>query len=71
MSITQKQLFAQVRALGLTIRCCDGEYRITHTLGRWRDAAWRAHQENTAYYTTDRDDALATARAMAAQVVQS
>jgi len=63
-TLTQKQLFAAVRALGLSIRCADGEYRIAHKLGHYRDALL-ARQESDAYYTNDRDDALATARAMA------
>jgi hypothetical protein len=53
--MTEKELFAQVRALGLTIRAYDAEYRINY----------KAAQEATAYYTSDRDDALGTAKLMA------
>ena len=44
----------EVRSLGLTLRVTDGEYRVAFP-----------YNERSAYYTTDPDDALATARAMA------
>jgi hypothetical protein len=53
--MNMKQLFAKVRALGLTISCVDGEYRIVMKGGT----------EAQAYYTNDREDALGTAQAIA------
>jgi len=61
--ITQKELFAAVRALGLAITVQDGEYRITLRADVQPDSARR---EAVACYTDDREDALATARALAA-----
>jgi hypothetical protein len=52
ITMTQKELFAAVRALGLSITVLNGEYRINFRGGR----------EATAYYTNDREDALATAK---------
>ncbi|USN15679.1 hypothetical protein BABAJAGA_00390 [Brevundimonas phage vB_BgoS-BabaJaga] len=62
----QAELFKAVRALRLTITKDDaGEYRIAVPLdqvaGRDKD-----RQEAGAYYTDDRDDALATAKAIRA-----
>jgi hypothetical protein len=56
---TQKDLFAAVRELGLSIRSTvigyqRSEYRI----------CLKGGTEASAYYTEDRDDALATARSM-------
>lgn len=59
MSITQKQLFEQVRALNLTIGCKYGEYRIAPK------GLSKQRTEDCAYYTDDREDALNTARHMA------
>lgn len=52
-----RELKAAIRALGLTCRFLSttGEFRINYTGGK----------EATAYYTEDRDDALATAQQMA------
>lgn len=50
---SDKELFRAVRAMGLTIQKRDGEYRIA-----------TPSQPEAAYYTTDRSDALGTARAM-------
>jgi hypothetical protein len=52
---TDKQLFDEVRKLGLTIRKYDGEYRVNLKGG----------DEGTANYTSDRQDAYQTALAMA------
>lgn len=55
--MNQKQTLSAIRALGLTAaRTAAGEYRIT------------PGGEASAYYTTDADDALATARAFAAAI---
>lgn len=57
--MTQNQTLAAIRALGLTARVTDGEYRVTHR------GVTPERAEAVAYYTTDRVDALGTARAMA------
>ena len=54
-----KALFVAVRALGLTIRTREGEYR-TPMPGLPRERA-----EAIAAYTDDRDDAWGTAKMMA------
>lgn len=59
--MTQKELMTKVRALGLTIRCEDGEYRIN----------LKGSPEAHAYYTNDRADALGTARQIAQQAGKS
>lgn len=76
---TDKELFAAIRALPhMAITKRDGEYRVTYRLasivaadeGR-HDADWhRDHAERAAYYATDRDDALGTARSLSAQMVR-
>lgn len=53
--MTQKELYTAVRALGLTICSLDGEYRIAYK-------GIAKNTEPSAYYTKDKDDALATAR---------
>jgi len=55
--MTQRTTLAQIRALGLTARCTDGEFRI----------CVRGYPEAAAYYTHDADDALSTARDMHAR----
>lgn len=52
--MTQKEMERQIRALGLTVRVADGEIRVQ-----------RLHDPGSAYFTTDREDAVATARLMA------
>ena len=52
--MTQKQMKAQINALGLTVREKDGEIRVNYRDGK----------EETAYYTNDRKDAVDTATAM-------
>ena len=53
--MTQKQLFAAVRDLGMSIKKDEaGDYVVNHPRG----------SEGTAYFTTDRDDALGTAKLM-------
>lgn len=54
----QKQTLKAIRQLGMSVSIRDGEYRITYP-GLSRDRA-----EAVAYYTSDRHDALNTARAM-------
>lgn len=71
--MTQKQTLAAIRALGLVARFDPEtrEYRVAHPLSVWANQgfpAWeqRTRQEAESYYTNDADDALATARRMAA-----
>lgn len=52
--MTLKQLKAAMKQLGCTVRYRDGEYRVNQKSGT----------EATAYYTDDREDALATAQAI-------
>jgi hypothetical protein len=52
--MTDKELYTKVRAIGMKITKCDGEYRVNFRNGK----------EATAYYTTAKDDALLTAEAM-------
>jgi hypothetical protein len=57
--MTQKQLFQEVRLLGLTIsKTCYGEYRLN----------FKGEGERTACYTQDKEDAMGTAQAMAKEV---
>jgi hypothetical protein len=53
--MTVKQTIASCRALGMTCRYSDGEYRVNYPGGA----------ESTAYYTSDSSDAIGTARQMA------
>jgi hypothetical protein len=64
-ALTQKELFAAVRALGLvcTFDADAREYRVTF---RADAVPSRVKRENAAYYTNDREDALATAKTMLA-----
>jgi hypothetical protein len=52
--MTVTETMKRIRALGMTVRYRDREWRINHPKG----------SENTAYYTGDPDDALDTAKAM-------
>jgi hypothetical protein len=52
--MTDKQLFQEVRSLGLTISKTFDEYRIN----------FRGEGERTACYTEDKEDTLGTAQAM-------
>lgn len=52
--MTDKELYAQVRSLGMSCRREFGEYRVNFRNGK----------EDTAYYTNSREDALITAEAM-------
>ena len=64
-----------IKALpGMTAMHADGEWRVTVNLYRLserypdKDTAWcEEKQEAMAYYTTDADDALATAQSMSKQ----
>lgn len=65
--MTQKELFAAVRALGMTIARTDGnEYRLAFPLGHYDGdrAHQRDRQEGEAYYGDDPRDILGTAVAM-------
>lgn len=53
-----KQTQAAIRALGLKVTRVDGEWRVNLP----------ANREATAHYTTDNDDALGTAQAMAKRI---
>jgi hypothetical protein len=53
--MTKQQMIDAVRALGCSVQVLDGEIRVN----------LRGGSESTAYYTNDRDDAVATAKAMA------
>lgn len=57
LAMNVKQTRAAIRALGLSATRTDGEWRV----------AFSFDNEATAYYTTDNDDALRTAAAMAAE----
>lgn len=66
---TQSQTTAAIRALGLTVNVSDGEYRVAvpAALCAGETRAERLErQEAGCYYTTDAEDALATAKAMRA-----
>lgn len=65
--MTDRQLFAAVRALGMTVRKNEGEYRVAHVIGSVQ-APTAERQEATAHYTCDKHDALGTAKAMQAEV---
>lgn len=70
--LRKSELFVRVRALKLTIRHTDGEYRIAHGLHAYEklgyDYAQRVERnEAQAYYTDDTDDAYGTAIIMAKQ----
>lgn len=76
---TDKELFAAIRALPhMAITKQEGEYRVTYRLASiaaadqgQHSADWhRDHAERAAYYTTDRDDALGTAKSLSAQMVR-
>lgn len=62
---TDEELARVVRALGLTHGKRGGEYRIAPRDASPSTASSRARAESAAYYTTDRADAMNTARAMA------
>ena len=72
---SDKALFAAIRAMPhMAITKQDGQYRITSIAAadqRQHSADWhRDHAERVAYYTTDRADALGTARSLSAQMVR-
>lgn len=76
---TDRDLFAAVRALPhMAITKQDGEYRVTYRIASivasdqgQHSADWhRDHAERVAYYATDRDDALGTAKSLSAQMVR-
>lgn len=55
--VTQKQALSAIRSLGCSVRVVDREYRVNVPGGT----------EGTAYYTTDANDAVQTARLMIAR----
>lgn len=72
--MTRKQALAEMNALGHVLASYDsetGEYRVTLRFGplpggRGAQEHMKARREAVASYTPDRQDALDTARAMAA-----
>ncbi len=60
--MTQSQVKATIKAIGMHASIRDGEWRVTYPYGEGPDA-WR---EDCAYYTTDAQDAIDTARTMRA-----
>lgn len=52
---TQKQAVSTIRAMGMSVKVVDGEYRVNYPAGA----------ESTAYYTPYPDDAIGTAKVMA------
>lgn len=56
--LTLATVRTELRAIGVVITTTDSEYRVNYRNGR----------EATAYYTNDLADALATGKAMIAQV---
>lgn len=76
MALRQSDLFDRVRAMGLTIRKNDGEYRVAYVYpdalpgGHGRIARIQAKIEDMAHYTDDRDDAYATAIHMSKECVR-
>jgi hypothetical protein len=58
--MTSKEVEQAIRALGLAVTRVDGKWRINY----------RGGKEATAYYTTNDDDALGMARAMAVAVAR-
>lgn len=57
--MTQRDAFDAIMALGLSVRKVEGEFQVKPKGTRWDDA--------TTYFTDDLDDALGTAREMAAR----
>ncbi len=77
--MTDKELFTAIRALPhMAITKADGEYRVTYRIGSIREAdrnrhsaEWhRDHAERSAYYTSDRDDALGSAKSLSDHMVR-
>ena len=59
--LTEKEAIIRCRAIGVTLRKRDGEYRVSPwTFSQERNGA----SERNAYYTNDMADALGTAWAM-------
>lgn len=73
--MTRKQTLDAIRALGL-VASYDGdseEYRVAYSYGflaggRTEQQRQKDWQERSAYYTDDKDDALGTAKHMAANM---
>ena len=53
--VNQRDVIGACRALGMTCKVTDGEYRVNYPNGA----------ESTAYYTTDGMDGIGTAKQMA------
>ncbi|WP_266156792.1 hypothetical protein [Dyella silvatica] len=63
--MNQKQAREELASYGMTLRCTDGEYRVTFK-------GWpRERAEAVAHYTDDIDDAVNTGRVMALQHAQT
>lgn len=52
---TQKETMQAIRELGLSCTINDGEFRVAYRI---------PHNEASAYYTDDAEDAIGTAKAM-------
>lgn len=67
--MTQREVIKAVHDLGMSCRVCEGEFRIAPSLYTitGSKSEQREAQEAIAYYTTDAQDALDTAKAMARQ----
>lgn len=59
--MNQKAMMKQIRKLGLSVSKTDGEFRVNY----------RGGSEETAYFTNDCQDALATAIAMNLRQVET
>lgn len=66
--MTVRAAVAAIRALGMAAKHHDGEYRVTFHV---RDVPSAQDRERAAYYTNDPHDAVATARAMMAEVART
>lgn len=69
--MTKAQVKTAIQSLGLSARCIDGEWRVAIRLEHFlaKGATYteaRERNEASAYYTTDAEDAMGTAEAMAA-----
>lgn len=69
--MTRQQTIDTIKALGLRCSFRDGEFRIAPNLGplpmgRGAQALQCEREEAGAYYTNDKEDALGTAKLMAA-----
>lgn len=63
--MTKQETLSTIKAMGLSARCVDGEYRVTFPLDAGLPRTEAIEQaEAMAYYTNDGQDAIDTAAAM-------